>query len=53
MRFMAEVKKVDTRRGRTEIPPHERRGLLQAVLGGIKRGGCELICQKGVVITLV
>ena len=53
MRYLEQVKTVDTRRGRTEIPPRERRGLLQAVLGEIECNGCEPICQKGVVIILV
>lgn len=53
MRYLERVKKVDMRRVRTEILPHERHGLLQAGPGPIKSSSYELICQKGVVVTVV
>ena len=53
MRYLERVKKVAMRRPRTEILPHERRGSLQAGPGRIKRSGYELICQKGIVVTVV
>ena len=52
MRYLEGVKNVDVRWVRTEILPHERRGLLQAGPGRIKCSGYELICQKGVVVTV-
>ena len=53
MRYLERVKKVDMRRVRMEILPHERRRMLQAAPGRIKCNGYELICAKGVVVTVI
>ena len=53
LRYMERVKDVDMRRLRTEILPHERRGLLKAGPGRIKCGGYELVCSGGVVETVI
>lgn len=53
VRYMERVKGIDMRRLRTEILPHERRGLLKAGPGRIKCKGFELICSQGVVVTVI
>lgn len=53
VRYMERVKGVDMRRLRTEILPHERRGLLKAGPGRNKCDGYELICNGGGVVTII
>lgn len=50
---MERVMGIDMRRLRTEILSHRRRELLKAGPGRIKCSGYELICQKGVAVTVV
>ena len=50
---MERVKGIDMRRLRTEILPHECRVMLKAGPGRIKCDGYELICNSGVVVTVV
>ncbi len=51
-RYMERVKGTDMRRLKSEILPHERRHFLAAGAGRIKANGYELICDKGVVVTI-
>jgi hypothetical protein len=53
VRYMERVKAIDMRRLRTEILPHERRGLLSARPGRTKCKGYELVCNGGVVVTVI
>lgn len=53
VRYMERVKGIDMRRLRTEILPHKRRGLLKVGLGRIKCEGHELVCNSGVVVTII
>lgn len=50
---MERVKGIDMRRLRKEILPHERRGLLKAGADRIKCDGFELVCNGGVVVTII
>lgn len=52
VRYMERVKGVDMRRLRAEILTDDRHALLAAGLGRIKGKGYDLICSKGVVITV-
>ena len=53
VRYMERVKGIDMRRLRSEILPHERRSLLAAGPSRIKCNGYELLCSKGVVVTVI
>ena len=53
VRYIERVKGIDMKRLRAEILPDDRRGLLAAGPGRIKCKGYDLICSKGVVITVV
>lgn len=53
VRYLERVKFIDMRRLRAEILPHERRGLLATAPGKIKCGGYDLICARGVVVTVI
>ena len=53
VRYMERVKGMDIRRLRTEILPHERRGLLKAGPGRIECNGYELIFNGGVIVTII
>ena len=53
VRYMERVEGIDMGRVRTEILPQERRGLLQAGSGRIKFDGYELVCNGGVVVTII
>jgi hypothetical protein len=53
VRYMERVKGIDMRRLKSEILPHERRHLLTAGAGRIKADGHELVCGKGVVVTII
>jgi hypothetical protein len=51
-RYMERVKGIDMRRLKSEILPHERRHFLATGAGRIKANGYELICDKGIVVTI-
>ena len=53
VRYIERVKGIDMRRLRSEILPHERRGLLAAGPGRIRCNGYELLSSKGVVVTVI
>ena len=53
VRYMERVKSTDMRKLRMEILPHERHGLLMTGPGRIECKGYELVCNGGVVVTII